>query len=191
MARPRTNVPLGLLRSAPRTSPLVAASARRTLATVQDAPKPAAPARKTTHGGLSDQDRIFSNLQMRGDHGLKGAMVSYFPHFIPTPLDRLLRCTGRLGDSLRGAGRLRRAGGGVVDSLAFDWQESSIGHTVAPALHPSLPLAPRSSFRSTPTAGTPQSRHRICIELNPAPPIPAPIDSTPSPPYRAAHRTPY
>lgn len=32
--------------------------------------------RKTGHGGLRDQDRIFTNAYMRHDHGIKGAMVS-------------------------------------------------------------------------------------------------------------------
>ena len=45
----------------------------RSLATHAPAP---VVTRKTTHGGLRDQDRIFSNAYMKHDHGLKGAMVS-------------------------------------------------------------------------------------------------------------------
>lgn len=59
--------------TASRTStiqPAVPRQQSRGLATVQDGPPP----RKTKHGGLSDQDRIFQNLY--GHHGadLKSAM---------------------------------------------------------------------------------------------------------------------
>jgi hypothetical protein len=40
----------------------------RTYATVQDTPV-------RHYGGLKDQDRIFTNLYSRHDHGIKGAMV--------------------------------------------------------------------------------------------------------------------
>ena len=40
----------------------------RTYATVQDTPV-------RHYGGLKDQDRIFTNLYLRHDHGIKGAMV--------------------------------------------------------------------------------------------------------------------
>jgi len=46
---------------------------RRTFATVQDPPV-------RRYGGLKDQDRIFTNLYTRHDHGLKGAQVRLF-HF--------------------------------------------------------------------------------------------------------------
>jgi len=52
--------------------PLAAkALAARHFATVQDAPKPP----PKVHGGLKDQDRIFTNAYMRHDHLLKGARV--------------------------------------------------------------------------------------------------------------------
>jgi len=61
----------------PRVAKSLASSVNsvRSLATVQDAPKPAAPpARKTSgFGGLRDQDRIFTNAYMKHDHLLKGA----------------------------------------------------------------------------------------------------------------------
>jgi hypothetical protein len=51
------------------------AGARRSFATVQDPPV-------RHYGGLKDQDRIFTNIYSRHDHGIKGAMVchsSVFP----------------------------------------------------------------------------------------------------------------
>jgi hypothetical protein len=51
------------------------AGARRSFATVQDPPV-------RHYGGLKDQDRIFTNIYSRHDHGIKGAMVchsSFFP----------------------------------------------------------------------------------------------------------------
>jgi NADH dehydrogenase (ubiquinone) flavoprotein 1 len=45
-----------------------AASAKRSFATVQDTPV-------RRYGGLKDQDRIFTNVHSRHDHGIKGAMV--------------------------------------------------------------------------------------------------------------------
>ncbi|KAM0750101.1 NADH-ubiquinone oxidoreductase 51 kDa subunit, mitochondrial [Meredithblackwellia eburnea MCA 4105] len=60
---------LSLARRLPLVQPV---AARRTLATVQDPPAP--PPRKTTFGGLRDQDRIFTNAYMKHDHGIKGAM---------------------------------------------------------------------------------------------------------------------
>jgi len=61
-----------LPRTLPRTSTPQFLQQRRGLATVQDStPK------RTTFGGLRDQDRIFSNAYRLGDHGIKGAMVSY------------------------------------------------------------------------------------------------------------------
>lgn len=45
----------------------------RSLATVAEPPV-------RRYGGLKDQDRIFTNIYCRHDHGIKGAMVSfYFP----------------------------------------------------------------------------------------------------------------
>ena len=41
----------------------------RSLATVADPPV-------RRYGGLKDQDRIFTNLYCRHDHGIKGALVS-------------------------------------------------------------------------------------------------------------------
>jgi len=61
-----------LPRTLPRTSTPQFLQQRRGLATVQDA----APPKRTTFGGLRDQDRIFSNAYRLGDHGIKGAMVS-------------------------------------------------------------------------------------------------------------------
>lgn len=49
-----------------------APSGRRSYAQVTDAA--ANPVR--SHGGLRDQDRIFTNAYRTGDHGLKGALVS-------------------------------------------------------------------------------------------------------------------
>jgi hypothetical protein len=45
---------------------------RRSLATVQDTPV-------RRYGGLKDQDRIFTNIYSRHDHGIKGAMVHILP----------------------------------------------------------------------------------------------------------------
>lgn len=60
-----------LPRTLPRTSTPQFLQQRRGLATVQDqTPK------RTTFGGLRDQDRIFSNAYRLNDHGIKGAMVS-------------------------------------------------------------------------------------------------------------------
>ena len=76
--RPSTSVLRTLRPSLPRHSAAVSLSARRSLATVQSGPTPGqeAAVRKTGHGGLRDQDRIFTNAYMRHDHGIKGAMVS-------------------------------------------------------------------------------------------------------------------
>lgn len=57
-----------------RRAPAAVRPLTRSLATVVSAPAPVST-RKTTHGGLRDQDRIFSNAYMKHDHGLKGAMV--------------------------------------------------------------------------------------------------------------------
>ena len=43
----------------------------RCLATVADPPV-------RRYGGLKDQDRIFTNLYCRHDHGIKGALVSRY-----------------------------------------------------------------------------------------------------------------
>jgi hypothetical protein len=51
-----------------------AAIAKRSFATVQDTPV-------RRYGGLKYQDRIFTNVHSRHDHGIKGAMVR---HFTPT-----------------------------------------------------------------------------------------------------------
>jgi hypothetical protein len=45
---------------------------RRALATVADPPV-------RHYGGLKDQDRIFTNVYSRHDHGIKGAMVRTYP----------------------------------------------------------------------------------------------------------------
>lgn len=55
-----------LLRTLPKRSLLAPASAR-SLATVADPPV-------RRYGGLKDQDRIFTNLYSKHDHGLKGAL---------------------------------------------------------------------------------------------------------------------
>lgn len=73
--------PVNLLRtlrpSLPRHSAAVSLSARRSLATEANLPGQQAAVRRVSHGGLRDQDRIFTNAYMRHDHGLKGAMVSF------------------------------------------------------------------------------------------------------------------
>jgi hypothetical protein len=51
------------------TAAAATSATRRSLATVADPPV-------RRYGGLKDQDRIFTNLFCRGDHGLKGAQVS-------------------------------------------------------------------------------------------------------------------
>lgn len=48
------------------------AKLRRSFATVQDTPV-------RRYGGLKDQDRIFTNVYCRHDHGLKGAQVCPSP----------------------------------------------------------------------------------------------------------------
>lgn len=158
MARTRTSVPLSLLRAAPRQSGVIAGASRRTLATVQDAPKPVAPARKTTHGGLSDQDRIFSNLQMRGDHGLKGAMVSLFSHLLVATRDRLVCIVGWLWGLRRHSGGARGSGGAQIDSIAFDWRDPHSDLSRTPHLLPSL-LRPHA------TPPRPPKQHKVAIEF--------------------------
>lgn len=59
--------------STPCASVAARSAPSRTFATVQDAPPKTPPPRKTTFGGLKDQDRIFTNAYMKHDHGLKGA----------------------------------------------------------------------------------------------------------------------
>ena len=58
----------------------------RSLATLPNAASGGVPL-INSHGGLKDQDRIFSNLYRQGDNGIKGAMVSfhlfYCYHFFP------------------------------------------------------------------------------------------------------------
>jgi hypothetical protein len=48
----------------------------RSLATLPNAASGGVPL-INSHGGLKDQDRIFSNLYRQGDNGIKGAMVSF------------------------------------------------------------------------------------------------------------------
>lgn len=58
---------LGRFASAGVSRP-VKAKLARTFATVQDPPV-------RRYGGLKDQDRIFTNVYCKHDHGIKGAMV--------------------------------------------------------------------------------------------------------------------
>ena len=65
--------PSAVLRPLPSLAPSLASSSRlalpnRSLATVSDPPV-------RRFGGLKDQDRIFTNLFCRHDHGIKGAMA--------------------------------------------------------------------------------------------------------------------
>lgn len=80
-----------------------AATFRRTLATVQDPPAP--PPRKTTFGGLRDQDRIFSNAYMKHDHGIKGAQVRDYARAWPRAARWRIRTTrpGRAAPAARAA----------------------------------------------------------------------------------------
>jgi hypothetical protein len=70
-----------LTASGSNTTAAAATSAtRRSLATVADPPV-------RRYGGLKDQDRIFTNLFCRGDHGIKGAQVSFSDHILLTGVE--------------------------------------------------------------------------------------------------------
>lgn len=98
----------------------------RSLATLPNAASGGVPL-INSHGGLKDQDRIFSNLYRQGDNGIKGAMVSfhlfYCYHFFPdyycfmnSKRERALAAAGQLNAVslvlLAGGCRLKARGRG-------------------------------------------------------------------------------
>lgn len=98
-----------LLRSSPRTI----TAARRSLATVSDAPV-------RHYGGLKDQDRIFTNLFCKHDHGIKGALARGDWH---KTKDIILKGDAWIIQTVKDSGLRGRGGAGFPSGLKWSFSE--------------------------------------------------------------------
>ncbi|KAI5481859.1 hypothetical protein MNV49_000136 [Pseudohyphozyma bogoriensis] len=123
---PRAPRPSALASVRPRLAPSAVSRLplRRSLATVQDTPAP--PPRKTTFGGLRDQDRIFTNAYMKHDHGIKGAQKRGDWH---RTKDIILKGDSWIIDQIKASGLRGRGGAGFPSGLKWsfmnkpNWQD--------------------------------------------------------------------
>lgn len=109
--------PTTLLRtSLPRSAPganVVPRAATRSLATVSDPPV-------RRYGGLKDQDRIFTNLYLKHDHGLKGARSRGDWH---KTKEILLKGDNYLIQEIKTSGLRGRGGAGFPSGLKWSFSE--------------------------------------------------------------------